>query len=70
MIFPGSPGLQRFIERNGYTLIDGIWKSEGLSECRAVIVRAVDDQWVVVPEAEAAALRDRVFSAAGGAAWT
>lgn len=63
-IFQDHIGRQRFIDRNRYVLADGIWKSEGLSDCRDVIARdSGHNFWEVVPEAEVEALRDRVYPA-------
>jgi hypothetical protein len=61
-IFRDHIGRQRYVDRNRYVLADGIWKSEGLSDCRDVIVRdSGHNFWEVVPEAEAAALRERLY---------
>lgn len=67
-IFQDDVGRRRYVERNGYELDDGIWRSgrPGVPDCRDVIVRAEPgkDHWSVVPEEEAALLRDRVYGAA------
>lgn len=62
-IFRDDVGRNRYTERNRYVLNDGFWHSEGLPTCRDVIVRPDPDKnyWVVVPEEEASALRDRVY---------
>jgi hypothetical protein len=62
-IFQDHVGRRRYVERNRYVLNDGFWHSEGLPTCRDVIVRADPDKnhWLVVPEEEASALRDRVY---------
>ncbi|MNU47195.1 hypothetical protein D3C71_360770 [compost metagenome] len=63
-IFRDHIGRQRYVDRNKYVLDDGIWKSDGLIDCRDVIVRdGGHNFWEVVPEAEYAALRDRVYGA-------
>ncbi len=63
-IFRDHIGRQRYIERNRFVLADDVWKSDGLTDCRDVIVRdSGHDFWEVVPDAEAADLRDRVYPA-------
>lgn len=61
-IFQDHLGRQSYIDRNRYVLEDGVWKSQGLLDCRDVIVRdGKHDFWEVVPDAETAALRDRLY---------
>jgi Uncharacterized conserved protein len=64
-IFSDEVSRQNYIRRNRYVISeDGIWKSEGLPDCKDVIVRdGGHNFWEVVPEAEAASLRRRLLFA-------
>jgi hypothetical protein len=63
-IFRDHIGRQRHVERNGFVLADGVWSADGLPDCRDVIVRdGTHNFWSVVPDAEAVALRGRIYPA-------
>lgn len=63
-IFRDHLGRRNYIERNNYVSKEGLWQADGLPECRDIVVRdGGHNFWEVVPEAEAEALRDRVYPA-------